>query len=81
VFDRPGSDRWNLASTTFPDAGPMVRIRFPPPVSLVRTRFSGTNHIDDRRETGSRLPYFDEAIWPGLAGEERRQQQSGERPG
>src|SRR2546430_49719 len=28
VFDRPGSDRWNLASTTFPDAGPMVRIRF-----------------------------------------------------
>src|SRR6202048_2662828 len=30
VFDRPGSDRWNLASTTFPDAGPMVRIRFPP---------------------------------------------------
>jgi hypothetical protein len=26
----PGSDRWNLASTTFPDAGPMVRIRFPP---------------------------------------------------
>ena len=21
VFDRPGSDRWNLASTTFPDAG------------------------------------------------------------
>jgi hypothetical protein len=25
---RPG--RWNLASTTFPDAGPMVRIRFPP---------------------------------------------------
>src|SRR5258707_10494060 len=34
VFDRPGSDRWNLASTTFPDAGPMVRIRFPPPESL-----------------------------------------------
>src|SRR6266436_432003 len=34
VFDRPGSDRWNLASTTFPDAGPMVRIRFPPPASL-----------------------------------------------
>src|SRR5437867_10655450 len=30
VFDRPGSDRWNLASTSFPDAGPMVRIRFPP---------------------------------------------------
>ena len=30
VFDRPGSDRWNLASTTFPDAGPMLRIRFPP---------------------------------------------------
>src|SRR5246500_1869170 len=26
VFDRPGFDRWNLASTTFPDAGPMVRI-------------------------------------------------------
>src|SRR5882757_1141247 len=31
VFDRPESDRWNLASTTFPDAGPRVRIRFPPP--------------------------------------------------
>src|SRR5437868_15166858 len=23
VFDRPGSDRWNLASTTFSDAGPI----------------------------------------------------------
>src|ERR1700720_1170564 len=34
VFDRPGSDRRNLASTTFPDAGPMVRIRFPPAGSL-----------------------------------------------
>ena len=34
AFDLPGSDRWNLASTTFPDAGPMVRIRFPPPRSL-----------------------------------------------
>src|ERR1700719_3701916 len=34
VFDEPGSDRWNLASTTFPDAGPMVRIRFPPAESL-----------------------------------------------
>src|SRR5260370_29761087 len=30
VFDRPGSDSWNLASTTFPGAEPMVRIRFPP---------------------------------------------------
>jgi len=37
VFDRPGSDRWNLASTTFPDAGPMVRIRFPPAESRLRT--------------------------------------------
>src|SRR5438552_16358318 len=37
VFDRPGFDRWNLASTTFADAGPMVRIRFPPAWSLVRT--------------------------------------------
>ena len=37
VFDRPGSDRWNLASTTFPDAGPMVRIRFPPAESHERT--------------------------------------------
>src|SRR5215475_1937090 len=26
VFYRPGSDRGNLASTTFPDAGPMVQI-------------------------------------------------------
>jgi len=34
VFDRPRSDRWNLTSTTFPDAGPLVRIRFPPPASL-----------------------------------------------
>src|ERR1700730_10910206 len=34
VFDRLGSDRWKLASTTFPDAGPMVRIRFPPAESL-----------------------------------------------
>jgi hypothetical protein len=38
VFDRPGFDRWNLASTTFPDAGPMVRIRFPPAVSRRRTQ-------------------------------------------
>src|SRR5438132_480474 len=37
VFDRSGSDRWNLASTTFPDAGPMVRIRFPPAASQQRT--------------------------------------------
>ena len=44
VFDRPGSDRWNLASPTFPDAGPMVRIRFPyemlgltPPTGRVRS--------------------------------------------
>src|SRR5580704_9296148 len=37
VFDRPGSDRRNLASTTFPDAGPMVRIRFPPAASQERT--------------------------------------------
>jgi hypothetical protein len=37
VFDRPGSDRWNLASTTFPDAGPIVRIRFPPAGSQQRT--------------------------------------------
>src|SRR3984893_7459756 len=36
VFGRPGSDRWNLASTTFPDAGPMVRIRFPPAASHAR---------------------------------------------
>src|ERR1700730_8199973 len=41
VFDRPGSDRWNLASTTFPDAGPMVRIRLPPALSPLRTSFSG----------------------------------------
>ncbi len=37
VFDRSGSDRWNLASTTFPDAGPMVRIHHPPAESPVRT--------------------------------------------
>src|SRR3984893_3304635 len=37
VFDRPGSDRWNLASTTFPDAGPMVRIRFPPAESQAKS--------------------------------------------
>src|SRR5580692_1531415 len=37
VFDRPGSDRRNLASTTFPDARPMVRIRFPPAESRWRT--------------------------------------------
>src|SRR5204863_7541872 len=37
VFDRPGSDRWNLALTIFPDAGPMVRIRFPPALSQQRT--------------------------------------------
>src|SRR6478672_4993625 len=37
VFDRPGSERWNLASTTFPDAEPMVRIRFPPAASHERT--------------------------------------------
>src|SRR5439155_22899408 len=35
-FDRPRTDRWNLASTTFPDAGPMVRIRFPPDCEPVR---------------------------------------------
>src|ERR1700730_5980467 len=33
VFDRPGSDRWNVASTTFFDAGPMVRMQFPPAAS------------------------------------------------
>jgi hypothetical protein len=37
VFDRPGSDRWNLASTAFPDAGPMVRIRFPPAESQAKS--------------------------------------------
>ena len=36
----PGSDRWNLASTTFPEAGPMVRIRFPPAESHQRTELS-----------------------------------------
>ncbi len=41
VFNRPGSDRWNLASTTFPDAGPMVRIRFPPAGSLLWTCLYG----------------------------------------
>src|SRR5580704_12271863 len=48
VFDRPGSDRWNLASTTFPDAGPMVRIRFPPPVSpysRVTSQFLETDNV------------------------------------
>src|SRR6202011_5500649 len=37
VFDRPESDRWNLASTTFPDAGPMVRIHFPPAESQAKS--------------------------------------------
>src|SRR5438132_8401297 len=38
VFDGPGSDRrWNLASTTPPDAEPMVRIHLPPPESQART--------------------------------------------
>src|SRR5437899_3096992 len=45
VFDRPGSDRWNLASTTFPDAGPMVRIRLPPAAThtnlIIPTDFDG----------------------------------------
>src|SRR5206468_12960973 len=45
VFDGPGSDRrWNLASTTSPDAEPMVRIHLPPAesLSLSRSCFQGT---------------------------------------
>jgi hypothetical protein len=57
VFDRPGSDRWNLASTTFRDAGPMVRIRFPPAASHIsrssftssRSRCSGKARRRGRR--------------------------------
>ena len=47
VFDRPGSDRWNLASTTFPDARPMIPIRFPP-------EQSHTNSIITTSRTGPR---------------------------
>src|SRR5215813_542475 len=43
---RPGSDRWKLASTTFPDAGPMVRIRFPPAASPLQTRLGSLTRID-----------------------------------
>ena len=53
VFDRPGSDRWNLASTTFPDAGPMVRIRFPPPGSHEQIEPSG------ELTTGGKQTYSD----------------------
>src|ERR1700730_9889446 len=45
---RPGSDRWNLASTTFPDAEPMVRIRFPPAESHLRTWLSGPRPVAAR---------------------------------
>jgi hypothetical protein len=38
VFDRPGSDRWKLGIDHFSDAGPMVRIRFPPAASHQRTQ-------------------------------------------
>src|SRR5438477_7820089 len=48
VFDRPGSDRWNLASTTFPDAEPKVRIQFPPAKSLLRTRLRSAAGPDPR---------------------------------
>jgi hypothetical protein len=48
VFDRPGSDRWNLASTTFPDAGPMVRIHLPPAVSLLRTSSNDSRKLINR---------------------------------
>src|ERR1700738_3197511 len=48
VFNRPGSDRWNLASTTFPDAEPMVRIRFPPAESHLRTWLSGPHPVAAR---------------------------------
>src|SRR5258705_1017060 len=30
VFNRPESDRWNLASATFPDPAPMVGFHLPP---------------------------------------------------
>ena len=62
VFDRPGSDRWNLASTTFPDAGPMVRIRFPPPGSHEQIEPSGElttgrkQTYSDRRGTDGSNP-------------------------
>src|SRR4029077_2651882 len=64
VFDRPGSDRWNLASTTFPDAGPMVRIRFPPAASQAKSmservarRFGPIRCIvNPRPQPRSRLP-------------------------
>src|SRR5438105_2901307 len=51
VFDRPGSDRWNLASTNFPDVGPMVRIHFPPALSPLRTSFSGGKRVERSAET------------------------------
>ena len=59
VFDRPGSDRrWNLASTTFPDAEPMVRIHLPPAESLSLSRSCFR---------GSRTSAFRAAVRGGLA--------------
>jgi hypothetical protein len=71
VFDRPGSDRrWNLASTTFPDAEPMVRIRFPPaggepppdcgmaPERRLSTRFAAKNPPVLRRERSRNAPIW-----------------------
>ena len=65
VFDRPGSDRGNLASTTFPDAGPMVRIRYPPAESP---------SLSPSCCRGSRTPAFRAAVrgWLGDPSAETR---------
>src|SRR5438874_11069159 len=67
VFDRPGSDRWNLASTTFPDAGPMVRIRFPSSAEFANHRFLSSRQAITCAGTYQRLQgcpvAADTAIW------------------
>jgi 4-hydroxy-2-oxoheptanedioate aldolase len=46
--DQCSTDRWNLASTTFPDAGPMVRIRFPPAGESAANSTSASPFLDDQ---------------------------------
>src|SRR5207248_9282146 len=59
VFDRPGSDRWNLASTTFPDAGPidaMGRAARDGNFVAVSNRWSASDAPAERLEQVPRRP-------------------------
>src|SRR4029077_1723061 len=78
VFDRPGSDRWNLASTTFPDAGPMVRIRFPPAESRAATVL-GTISRDGISPRPPRKLRIGRSLWARLLRAQSARDQDGPR--